>query len=130
MKVVEIQRAEELQELRPAWDTLLRQSASNSIFLTWEWVTAWWSAYGKGCGLRVWAAFDDDGILRGLAPLRQHTKKRYGQTAAVLSFIGDGTNDADYLDFVIAATYEDRVMQAFSRRWVEELNRGTVFELN
>jgi len=130
MKVVEIRRPEELRELRPAWDSLVCASASRSIFLTWEWMTAWWSAYGGESRLRVWAAFDDDRILRGIAPLRERTVKRFGQAVTVLSFIGDGSNDSDYLDLVIAATYEEPVIEAFGRKWSEEWSRGAVLEIN
>ena len=79
MRVVQIQSETELQGLKPAWDALLRESASNTIFLTWEWVTAWWSAYGKPGELRILAAFDDRDVLRGIAPLRCGTARRYGQ---------------------------------------------------
>jgi len=41
MKIGEIRQEAGLDELRPAWDTLLRDSASNTIFLSWEWLTAW-----------------------------------------------------------------------------------------
>ena len=130
MKVVEIGRLEELESLRPAWDGLLSNSASNTIFLTWEWIKPWWSAYGKDSQLRVWAAFDDEGILRGIAPLREHVATRYRQPARVLSFVGDGSNDSDYLDFVIAAGFEDQVMEAFGRQFAEEWNRGVVLQVN
>src|SRR5262245_46327739 len=130
MKVVEIRRPEELENLRPAWAALLRESPSNTIFLTWEWLTAWWSAYGKESDLRIWAAFDESGALCGLAPFREHKVRRGSQTARVLSFVGDGSNDSDYLDFAIAPAHEGQVIEAFSCRWVEELKRGTVLQVN
>ena len=46
MRVVQMQSEADLRALKPAWDALLRESAANTIFLTWEWVTAWWSVYG------------------------------------------------------------------------------------
>src|ERR1035441_5838769 len=93
MKVVEIREESELRSLKSDWEALLNDSASNTIFLTWEWVTAWWSAYGAPGALRILAAFDEEGVLRGIAPLRSEPARKYGQTVASLRFIGDGSND-------------------------------------
>src|SRR5579871_10701 len=106
MKVVEIRSEEAWQELKPAWEMLLRDSASNTIFLTWEWCTAWWQAYGKSRELRMLAAYDENQALRGVAPLCRQTQRKYGQSIPALSFVGDGSNDSDYLDFIIASGYE------------------------
>ena len=130
MKVVEIRSETELQQLKSSWETLLRSSASGTIFLTWEWATAWWRAYGKSRELRILAAFDDDQVLRGIAPLCRQTLRTYGQTIPALSLVGDGSNDSDYLDFIIASGYEERVMQAFEEQWREEWNRGAVLLIN
>ena len=70
MKVIEIQQESELQALRTAWNGLLASAVSNTVFLTWEWVTAWWSTYGKPGELRVLLAADDAGAIVGIAPLR------------------------------------------------------------
>ena len=130
MRVVQIQSEGDLQALKPGWDGLLRGSASNTIFLTWEWVTAWWCAYGKAGELRILAAFDDQDVLRGIAPLRSESVRRYGQTVPALTFVGDGSNDSDYLDLIVASGYEEPVMATFREHWVNELNRGTVLLLN
>jgi peptidoglycan/xylan/chitin deacetylase (PgdA/CDA1 family)/CelD/BcsL family acetyltransferase involved in cellulose biosynthesis len=130
MTVREIRREDELQNLRPAWDALLLKSSSGGIFVTWEWVTAWWSKYGCPGELRIAAAFDRDGVLRGIAPMRSRELRRYGQTATTHSFIGDGSNDSDYLDFIIASGHEDEVMRAFEAYWVQELDRGVILVLN
>jgi len=130
MKVVELRQDRELQALQPAWEALLRDSASDTIFLSWEWLTAWWSSYGTPGQLRVLAAFDESGGLRGVAPLRLQLVSRYGQRVSALSFIGDGSNDSDYLDFIVASGYEKAVMESFGGHWSKELSRGTVLLLN
>lgn len=130
MRVTEIRSEAELRNLQPAWDALLRESASNTIFLTWEWITAWWSAYGKIGQLRILAAFDEQGVLRGIAPLRDENVQRYGQTVPALTFIGDGSDDSDYLDLIAASGYEERVMAAFRAHLTEDLRRGVVLLLN
>jgi len=130
MKLVEIRQEAELEALRPVWDEVVRHSASDTIFLTWEWVTAWWSSYGKPGDLRIVAAFDDSGTLRGIAPLRHQTVSRYGQTVSALSFIGDGSNDSEYLDFIVPRESEREVMELFGRHLSEEQQRGVVLLLN
>src|ERR1035437_3386497 len=119
MKVIGIRDEAGLEGLKPAWNALLRESASNTIFLTWEWAAAWWLAYGTSGELRILAAFDQDGVLRGIAPMRSQIQRRYGQSVAAISFIGDGSNDSDYLDFIIAPGYEEAVMKAFCDYWAD-----------
>jgi peptidoglycan/xylan/chitin deacetylase (PgdA/CDA1 family)/CelD/BcsL family acetyltransferase involved in cellulose biosynthesis len=130
MNFTEIRQESELWALKPAWDTLLKDSRSVNTFLTWEWVTAWWSAYGKPGELRILTARDDQGVLRGIAPLRMQSVRRYAQTARALFFLGDGSNDSDYLDFIVAKGYEGPVMGEF-RAWLKsQLNQGTILFLN
>jgi peptidoglycan/xylan/chitin deacetylase (PgdA/CDA1 family)/CelD/BcsL family acetyltransferase involved in cellulose biosynthesis len=130
MKIVEIRSEAEWQHLRDGWDALLRESRSATIFLSWEWSAAWWSAYGAPGELYILAAYDDGGALRGIAPMRRRTMRGYGQKVPALTFLADGSNDSDYLDFLIAAGYERPVMEAFGRQWHEALKRGTVLEVN
>lgn len=130
MRVVQIQSEADWRSLQPAWDALLRESASNTIFLSWEWVDAWWSAYGKSGELRILAAFDDHEVLRGIAPLRLQTIRRYGQAVSALTFLGDGSNDSDYLDLIAASGHEEEVVASFYKHWANELNCGKVLLLN
>jgi peptidoglycan/xylan/chitin deacetylase (PgdA/CDA1 family)/CelD/BcsL family acetyltransferase involved in cellulose biosynthesis len=131
MTIVEIRDESGIAQLRSAWDALLRESPSNTIFLTPEWITAWWSAYGTAGELRLLAAYED-GVLRGIAPLRAKNVRRYGQTVQALQFIGDAPIDcdSDYLDFIIAPGYEKRVLESIRRHVAKEEPRGTVLLLN
>src|SRR5437763_1454536 len=108
MRVVEFHDEAALQQLKPFWNELLRQSAANTIFLTWEWATAWWSSYGTPGELRVHAVYDEAGVLRGIAPLRSRAVEQCSQTVRSLQFIGYAASysDSDYLDLIIAPGYE------------------------
>jgi CelD/BcsL family acetyltransferase involved in cellulose biosynthesis/peptidoglycan/xylan/chitin deacetylase (PgdA/CDA1 family) len=130
MKVVELQREEELARMRAAWTQLLERSASKTIFLTWEWVHEWWRAYGTPGELRVWLAYDAQGTLRGIAPLRVRTLTAYTRPYTTLIFLGDGSNDSEYLDVIAEAGCERDVMEAFSARFAAEAQHGTVLRLN
>src|SRR5438270_5448446 len=48
---------EELQNLQPAWEELLSSYPLATTFSTWEWLSAWWHAFGKGRELLVLAFF-------------------------------------------------------------------------
>jgi peptidoglycan/xylan/chitin deacetylase (PgdA/CDA1 family)/CelD/BcsL family acetyltransferase involved in cellulose biosynthesis len=130
MKVKEIREDCELQNLRPVWDLLLRNSASANTFLSWEWIASWWLAYGKPGTLRILTALDDAGEVRGIAPLYAKEVRRYKQTVESLLFIGDGSNDSDYLDFLIAQGYEQPVLAAFHQHWNRGFSRGVALLLN
>jgi peptidoglycan/xylan/chitin deacetylase (PgdA/CDA1 family)/CelD/BcsL family acetyltransferase involved in cellulose biosynthesis len=130
MKITETRDRAGWERLQPLWNPLLAQSASATTFLTWEWLTAWWSAYGRDGDLRILTAVDDDGRLRGLAPLRRQTARRYGQDFRTLTFVGDGSGDSDYLDFIVARGFEHPVMGAFVAHLARDLSDGVMLQLN
>lgn len=132
MKVVEIRDEFGLDRLEPAWNGLLHQSGSDTIFLTHEWAKSWWSAYGTTGELRILAAYDEAGALVAIAPLRARNLQGYGQTVSALQFIGFAPEycDSDYLDFIVAAGREKAALEAFGRYWADPLARGTVLLLH
>ena len=132
MRVVEIHTAPELERLRPEWEALLAESASDTIFVTWEWMTAWWGAYGVPGELRIAACYDDSGVLRGIAPLRETTLTGYGQSVRALQFVGyaPGDCDSDYLDLIVARGCEQAVMDALRSHLAEQIRGGTLLRLH
>jgi peptidoglycan/xylan/chitin deacetylase (PgdA/CDA1 family)/CelD/BcsL family acetyltransferase involved in cellulose biosynthesis len=130
MRVVEVREEAELPGWKSAWNDLLSRSASDTVFLTWEWTHAWWSAYGGHGDLRILAAFDTHDRLVGIAPLRRRLIRRYGVLYEALSFLCDGSNDSDYLDFITLYGHERQVMEAFCGHLAPDLSAGIVLELN
>ena len=58
------------EALRGEWNRLLARSATNTLFLTWEWQRAWWETFGAGRRhLRIVAERDEQGNLLSIAPL-------------------------------------------------------------
>ena len=112
MKVVLYQRWEEVeQKLSAQWNSLLKQSASDTFFLTWEWIAPWWNAYGTGKTPFVLAAWENDRLV-GLAPLMTETVRKAGRKWKYLRFIGDGSHDSDYLDCFAQRGKEQEFMAA------------------
>lgn len=112
MRVVCYRTWEELQPLAAVWNELLSASSSDTLFLTWEWCEAWWKNYGAGRPLLVLGAWEEDRLL-GIAPFYVDVSRRWGKQWNCIRFIGDGSNDSDYLDCFAAPRREAEVMRAF-----------------
>lgn len=120
--------AEGLEHL---WNNLLAESASNTVFLTWEWLTSWWKAYGGSRQLMILTCVDRDGALVGIAPLYcDRTLLVAGLSLRVLRFVGDGTHDSDNLNFIVRKGAEKPAIQAWSE-WLDRHHREwDILELN
>jgi CelD/BcsL family acetyltransferase involved in cellulose biosynthesis len=70
------------------WQSLLTQSATDEVFLTWHWQRAWWESLGHGKLLLVVA--EREGSPVAIAPLYADSR--------MIFFVG--SNTADYLDFI------------------------------
>jgi peptidoglycan/xylan/chitin deacetylase (PgdA/CDA1 family)/CelD/BcsL family acetyltransferase involved in cellulose biosynthesis len=130
MRLMEIREESGLWGLKPAWEALLRDTPSNTIFNSWEWATSWWSVHGQPGALRILAALDDDGTCRGIAPFFFEPARRFGCTVPALRFLGDGSNDSDYLDILVSRSQESEVIATFRNHLLGELHRGTVLRLH
>ena len=47
LKVLHYRNWGELEPLRESWNATLQRSASDTVFLTWQWCEAWWKNYGR-----------------------------------------------------------------------------------
>lgn len=105
----------EFLALEPEWNALLQRSRSNNVFLTWEWVSAWWDSFRDGYQPRLLVAREPaGGRLLGVAPLALRRRSLRGLVSyRELSFIGDNVAAPDHLDFVIDADHEAAVARAF-----------------
>lgn len=110
MRIDQISAEPAFQALQQEWNATLQQSTSNTIFLTWQWVASWWAAYGKGKQLLILVARDPGGACLGIAPL---CVDRSGTARRSVRFLGDGTFDSDYLDFIVVRGHESAVVTAF-----------------
>lgn len=115
--VEEITHTGSLQSLANQWNKLLSQSESDSIFLTWEWVSNWWQVYGNGKELRVLVVRDPHGDIVGIAPLYARAKKLFtGLSVHEVRFLGTGEDvSPDYLDFIIRRGCENEAITTIIR---------------
>lgn len=102
--------------LREEWNTLLSASASDTVFLTWEWMRAWWAHLSVGSQLAILTVRRGAELL-AIAPLCSQGKSLLG--ALQLSFLGTGRVGSDYLDVIMRPKDEGEVVPALAKRLVE-----------
>ncbi len=59
-----------------SWEALQRESVSDALFLSWDWLTQWWHTFGPRLGRTDVRAFYRGERLVGLAPLYRRTLRR------------------------------------------------------
>jgi len=90
--------------LEEGWEDLYRQCPRSTPFQSWAWLYSWWEYYGEGYELRLITVRSGDGLLVGIIPLMLE-RRGLGR----LLFVGTGLSD--YLDVIVRAGWEDKVLQ-------------------
>jgi CelD/BcsL family acetyltransferase involved in cellulose biosynthesis len=103
-------KAEQFDQLRDEWNRLLHQSASDTVFMTWEWQQVWWKHFGPqgDDSLFLITLRDIDGELVGLWPLYDEAP---GRLPRRLRIIGS-PRGSDYLDLIARRGQERAVYEA------------------
>ncbi len=96
-----IRNLHELEALRDHWDVLLKRSASDNLFLSWEWISTWSRVYLKGDHLFVIVVYEGEEPV-AIAPWWQEERRLAGfSTLRRLRFLGTGNVCSDYLDIIV-----------------------------
>jgi CelD/BcsL family acetyltransferase involved in cellulose biosynthesis len=99
----------EFEALSEEWNQLLGRSASNNIFLTWEWLYSWWQHFGKNRQLAIRLVFDCEKLV-GIAPLFYESSRVRGLIPIrFLQWLGMGDVGSDYLNIIAEPGYEVQV---------------------
>jgi CelD/BcsL family acetyltransferase involved in cellulose biosynthesis len=103
-----------LHALRAEWTDLLESSASDCVFLTWEWLSTWWKHRGGGKRLDVIAVRQGDELI-GLAPLMV-IPPRPGRLvpSPTRQFLASGNVGSDYLDVIVRKGRELEALSALA----------------
>jgi len=110
---VQIISEEEFLKIKDEWTYLLENSESNTIFLTWEWLSTWWKFYHKNKDLFIITVRDACRVLQGIAPLCIKKVNIYGVVPIkILTFLGTDEVCSDYLDFIICRGKEKEILKA------------------
>ena len=103
MKVESLSGFEGLDAAR--WNALVAGSSLPSVFLSWQWQTAWARAFLGGRALGLLAVSEDSGALAGLLPLYEEA------AGPLMRFVG-GVDVSDYLDLIAPAGREEEIWGA------------------
>ena len=119
-----------LLNLRPSWNSLLSDSAANTVFLTWEWISSWWNIYGNGKDLAVVVA-RRNGELVAIVPLYRvrRTVLKF-LSLSEYRFLGDGSGDSDYLDLIVRRNDGTEVIEAIISWIVGTFPSNSIFYFN
>jgi CelD/BcsL family acetyltransferase involved in cellulose biosynthesis len=112
-----------LDHIKDEWDRLLKRTYSHSLFQTPIWNSIWWSHFSNGLEIFIIVMRDQEGFLRGIAPL--YLQKKDG-VKRVAQFIG-GLELSDYLDFVVEVGKERHFFESIKNYFKKMSNR---FELD
>lgn len=103
------------EALRDEWNELLRNSSSDCLFLTWEWLYTWWKHLSEDRRLHL-IAVRGDGELVALAPLALRPPRlRRLLPFRALEFLGSGSVGSDYLDILIRRGQEPHVLPVLGK---------------
>jgi CelD/BcsL family acetyltransferase involved in cellulose biosynthesis len=116
----EVGTSEGLRALEGVWDDLLSRSGTQTVFLTFDWLSTWWRHFGQSAKLRVIVVKDGERAI-GIAPLMQVRYWFFCVPVHKILFLG--TWGSDRLDFILPERKEDVLaaiwshLKQSSRRW-------------
>jgi len=84
---------EEFYALRKEWQELVERSTDADIFLTWEWMSSWWSSCSADGKLYLIAFREASGKLVGIAPFQIKKDRLVGLPCRKLCFMGEPHSD-------------------------------------
>jgi CelD/BcsL family acetyltransferase involved in cellulose biosynthesis len=113
MNIELINDAEAFFALRDEWNFLLKSSASDTVFLTHEWLSSWWRHLSEGRRLSILLA-RENGHLTGILPVARRQPQYARMMPALLEFLGSGVIGSDYLDVIAKKGREADVSSAFA----------------
>lgn len=95
-----------LFELRDEWTSLLSDSNVDTLFLTWEWMTAWAEHYITGGNKLLVLVLREKNSITGIAPWYVNTV-RYGPfRLRRIEFLGTHGVGSDFLDIISSSGKE------------------------
>ena len=115
---------DEFAALAKEWNQLLEQSASNTLTLTYEWLSSWWEVFGEGRELYILLVRDGEELI-GIAPMLKRTVQHYGVLPfRRIEFLASGEEEADeicsdYLDFILLRGRETEALDCKMRNIYE-----------
>jgi CelD/BcsL family acetyltransferase involved in cellulose biosynthesis len=154
LQITEIQKNNELFQLRDEWNKVLEKCPDNNVFLTWEFLWTYWNHLGGERKLRTMVIRDKNEII-GIAPFRQSrysfekalgynvieplgygadytglilTKRRAECIQVIMNYL-DGRNDWDFIylyDLPATSTIAEQLQFIVRSKSKFKLKQGTI----
>jgi CelD/BcsL family acetyltransferase involved in cellulose biosynthesis len=102
--------ADGFRALAEEWNQLLDRSTVHSVFLTWDWLYAWWCHLGAPRRLHLITVREADGRLVGLAPFCIQREGTF-PSVRVATFLGRERVSSEYLDVIAEPGREEEVAE-------------------
>ena len=103
------------QDIQTEWESVLKESSADTLFLTPQWQKVWWDTFGEGRTMVGFSYPDPDGVAGdGVAGIASLAKS--GDT---VSFVGS-QDTFDYNDFPIRRGYEEGFYETLLERLDEQ----------
>jgi CelD/BcsL family acetyltransferase involved in cellulose biosynthesis len=106
---ISIDRISEAQfeNMREEWNSLLEKSATNEIFLSWEWMYSWWDVFkNEGSQLYLLCGKNSMGETIGIAPFYLQKQTLLGNLKRnILRFCSSLETYPDHLDIIGTKEY-------------------------
>ena len=120
LKIKIIEDPDGFEGLEGEWSELLRASAANSLFLSWEWLWTWWKHLAEGRKLFL-VTVRRGRELVAIAPFVLRSWKLAGLIPCrSLEFLGTGSVGSDYLDLIIQRREESEVCRLLADYLAQE----------
>lgn len=114
-----IRTREALQAYASRWNTLLEDSAARTIFLTWEWISAWLAVH-PNARLLVIVVRDHQGAPVAIAPFYRTRMQLFRLVPyRCLRVLGDADSGADYPDIIVRSGFEERALPLIRKALLE-----------
>ena len=111
-----VRTRQELDSYAPEWNELLAQSSADTIFLTWEWISAWLDAVYPEAPLFVVTVRGGDGRLIAVAPFYRSEFRLLGiMKYRCLRMVGDCHCGAEYSDLIVRKGFEASAISLIGR---------------
>ena len=105
--------AGEFDQIEEEWNDLFRRSGCENVFLSFGWMSTWWTHFGKG-QLALIAVREPGGQLAALAPFYVLRRLPPGR-ARRLGFLADERVGSDHLEILCDPAFEDAAVEEIAR---------------
>jgi CelD/BcsL family acetyltransferase involved in cellulose biosynthesis len=110
LHVEEARTTEAFHALRVEWEALVERCPHATLYQTFDWNEAWWSAFRLRKRLRI-LAVRRSGEMIGIAPL--YVSRHLGTPLRRIAFLGTGSSD--YMDLICGGSHVPEVWNAVNR---------------